>query len=309
MIKTLLFSALMCCFSGFSSDIKIIVSGQSNAVGLGNGVPLPVDQNILSWSPQSSAFVAATDPLPFWEAPINTSAWPTLGRLLLKQYSNVYFTGSGHGAEPLSYWDVGQPGWTYLSTNILASGTDANWFIWYQGEADAQTGNADYANKLADFIGRVRALVKNPSLNVIIVQIETIGVFNAVNFPFCAQIQQAQYNYTLTDDHAFLVQTLGFALQFDGVHLTQDSQNMLARACAKQILGAAWFVGPQGVAGAQGQKGDKGDRGDSGSDGVSPQLPAGILTVIPQNQGAQGVLLKKRWIRADRKCFDLYRQE
>ena len=184
--------ALILCLPAFAADIKIIVSGQSNAVGYAMGATKP-DANVLAFNPAMACFQLAQDPLPFWEnraieAPgLDRGAWITMGKLLLKSYDHVLLTGAGHGGEPISYWDVGQPGWDALSANILKSGTDAQYLIWAQGDGDRDAivaGTLDWPAKFANLAARIRALCGNPNLPVLVCQ-STLAT--------AQQVRDAQY--------------------------------------------------------------------------------------------------------------------
>lgn len=302
-------AALVLASAARASDIKVIVAGQSNAVGY---CPGTVDANpaVLAYDPAQGKYVTAVDCLPFWESqyPGYRGPWVTLGKLLLKQYNHVYLTGGGHGGEPISYWDVGQPGWTALAANIAASGTDAQFFIWYQGESDASPLNTAYAANLAALIARVRALTNNPTLPALIVQLEDQP--GVAGWP---EIQAAQYAYVTSDDHAFLIQTIGFPVQAGSVpHLTGDGYDMVARACAKQMLGATWFKGDkgdQGLLGLQGAQGPQGPQGWKGDKGDTVEPPAGSVLLMQHGastpDGGYGFL---KSLRVGRLMLDVYQK-
>ncbi len=318
-MKNMLAGLLILTFSCLASDLKIIIAGQSNAVGYGIGLPLPSDPNVLSWSTLSNSFVSKADTLPFFEDRTpddgnHQSAWPTLGKLLLKNYSTIRFTGAGAGGKPISYWDVGQPGWIVLAANIRASGLDANWLVWYQGEADSidQAHVDAYKVKLTDLFGRIRGLVDNPNLNIVVVQLEdTDNRYGTL--AFLSQLKVIQYNYCANDDHAFLVQTIGCETQFDNVHLSPNGCNQLARGIAKLMLNTIVIQGPKGDkgdTGAQGPQGIKGDQGDAGSMGIHGELPTGLMFMMPHGTPPPpgAAMLKENGFRCGRNRFDLFEQ-
>lgn len=311
--------------SASSADIKLIVAGQSNAVGRAVGVTEPA-ADVLAWDPGAGVFGVAADPMPFWEDKSigvaglgNRCPWIPLGKILRSQFDHVYLTGAGHGGEPISYWDVGQPGWAALCANVAASGRDAQYFVWYQGESDAAgqaAGTVDWAAKFTDLALRVRALCNDPALPILVVQLADTAD------PDYAAVREAQYQYTLSDDHSYLISTHGFPLLADDVHLSAAGQDMLARACAKQIFVARWFVGPAGPAGAAGvagapgfdgavgatgAPGPPGPAGAAGAAGQDAQLMVGSLLILQRGASAPAgaVAIGKKW-RIKGLTYDFY---
>lgn len=156
------------------ADYLWIISGQSNAVGaaVGSG-PTPVN-NVKMWN--GAGWQPAQDPMTFTdhtgcEGPV--SAWVTAAHAFSFWVpgSNIFLSGYAKPSMPISSWAEGGAMWLQLRANILAANKALNVFIWYQGETDAvqNTLLTEYQAALIDVISRVRALVNNPTLPVVIV--------------------------------------------------------------------------------------------------------------------------------------------
>lgn len=113
--------------------------------------------------------------------------------------SGKNLTGWQKGAQQISVWDEGQPGWNglvpTLKPNIKA-------LIWWQGESDGENGVPDgYQGRLGSFISRVRVAVGNPTLPVYIIQVGSHPLWSTIgpqqtaycaSDPYCTFISAAQ---------------------------------------------------------------------------------------------------------------------
>jgi hypothetical protein len=102
--------------------------------------------------------------------------------------------------------------------------------LWHQGESDTSpAATAAYLPRLAELIGRVRALTGQPGLPVVAGE---LGRFREANLPFNAQLPQL-----LTQvPHTALVSSEGLTDKGDKLHFDAASADELGRRYAARLL-------------------------------------------------------------------------
>lgn len=109
--------------------------------------------------------------------------------------SGKSLSGWQKGAQPISVWDAGQPGWIGLAPTL---GPQVKALVWWQGESDGENGvSAGYQSRLASFISRVRVAVGNPDLPVYMIEVGSNPLF--------AQIGPQQAAYCATDSNCHFI--------------------------------------------------------------------------------------------------------
>lgn len=111
--------------------------------------------------------------------------------------------------------------------------------LWHQGESDAtpDAALAAYVPKLAELIGRVRALTGQPALPVVVGE---LGRFREANLPFNAALPQVLALVPRTA----LVSSEGLTDKGDQLHFDSASAEELGRRYAVQVLALQQAASP-----------------------------------------------------------------
>jgi lysophospholipase L1-like esterase len=93
----------------------------------------------------------------------------------------------------------------------VANGNNADAFLWWQGEADAITGQTPlYQAALANLVQRVRTAAGRPDMRVLVVGLADAP--NAETRQEYADLRQAQQAFVAADGHAVYVSAEGLPL-------------------------------------------------------------------------------------------------
>ncbi|MCW8133359.1 MAG: hypothetical protein KIS92_23655, partial [Planctomycetota bacterium] len=206
-----------------------ILSGQSNACGRGQLPGPAADPNVQMWN--GKAFVKAEEPLANMQGKVGP--WLFAATSVAKAGIGVKLAGFASGGQPIAFWDDGKPGWTALAAAANGGGKGAGVFLWYQGETDgSKSMSADeYRKNLKTLVERVRALAKNPKLQVVIVQ---IGLWKNASGDFMP-IREGERKFVAEDGNALLVTALG-RTSGDYVHLDTPGYKELGEEIARALL-------------------------------------------------------------------------
>lgn len=210
-----------------------IVSGQSNAVGCGRGASLDISPSVEMWN--GAGWQPAHEPLAFMEpfAGCHVGPWVAAANALNRP---VKLTGWGRVGMPISAWENGAEAWQRLESIIAVSGHGAAWFMWFQGETDAVTGDADgsYGESLEALIRRVRDAAKNPRMKVLIVGLADAPRNRQTGY---ALIRKAQQQVAERDPRAFFVSAEGLptGAPASPYHLTTAGYRALGSRIAAMV--------------------------------------------------------------------------
>jgi hypothetical protein len=229
--------------------IKVLLSGQSNALGRGTGGPawsgissdVRVWNNVNPLGAQGSAFVSATAARAAGTFENtdrdNFSVWfcDTLART---RFDTVDLTVVARGASPIAYWDPAETTYPMLDACIdvwAATGQGpADVFLWHQGEGDQ--ANPDRGAWVTAF----KALVAN---------LRSAGVLAPSAIVIPAGLATSTMEKVSFNDEAVLPAAAAvrgwyassFALPSDGVHFTGPAlYDLGAQRCyAAYVAGAS----------------------------------------------------------------------
>lgn len=222
---------LFICISTYASELNLIVAGQSNAVGYTDAY-WGSSYGLYTFNPTNNSFVNAFDPFPFFENPTpgGASPWILLGVFLKDKWPIINFVGHGKPGQPISYWDIGQVGWTQLQSNIQNSNLSFDAFIWYQGEADSTPDLCNnYFNKITNLLTRIRSITGKPALKMYVIEL-------ACDNPNFDNLRKVQRKFCDSDDGCILIPSADTPTQ-DGSHPNSYGQFLLALRLSKVIKG------------------------------------------------------------------------
>jgi len=234
-----------------SRDLAII-AGQSNATGRGLISASHFTANETVTNAQifnSSGFSWAT-----LQAGVNNAAYTTSHLGLEMNLAKKFTTLSGRALQivkvtadgvPITSWDTSNSNFINLQTAIKR----AKWaleddgyvvspfFVWYQGESDAQTtsdANA-YASRLQTFLNNVTATQGFEQMPSYIVQIAQSPVYTDT-----ATVQNAELTTAMTvpySSYVKYVETADIAVNTDQNHIDAQSLDALGERIARRYLG------------------------------------------------------------------------
>ncbi len=215
-----------------------IISGQSNAVGVGydrnlGAKPLPGVEQLapkygqLDWKPAADGFFEST-----------VGPWVLAAQEFYRQtHVPVGLMGQAEGSRPMDYFlDPHTGDLPFLRPLIQRYGRGAAAFFWYQGESDAFHPQmvAAYGGKLTKLIHEVRQYVGNPHLTVGVVQIGRYTWYKDDHF---AGIREAQRQYVLKHPQTMLFSTLPYPVNSsDRIHLVTQGYVGLAHQIAQAMI-------------------------------------------------------------------------
>jgi hypothetical protein len=214
-----------------------IISGQSNAVGVGREKefyrqPMPgvhglnPKYGILEWAPAKDGFFENT-----------MGPWVTAAQEFYTQTGvPVGLVGQAVGSRAMDYfYDAKHENPIHLRPLIEQHAMGAPVFLWYQGESDSfqKERIESYGSKLKGLVGAVRSLAKNPDMAVGIVQIARYTWQHDEHF---AGVREAQRQFVLHDPHAVLYSTMPYDVnKSDRIHITSAGQAALGKQIAASL--------------------------------------------------------------------------
>lgn len=217
----------------------LLTAGQSNAANHGAvGEPFPNDDpNILNLH-KGSCYVARHPLLGATGA--NQSPWIEVARQLLASgnYDKVVIIATAIGGTAIHEWAPGGQ----FHERLLARIREANalnlsptHFLWHQGEGDACLGTqtVTYQEQLAAIIKAVRNTTGRDT------PVYLALATRCTSLAPVPSIRQAQQNVANVVPFSYIAvdsDLLGLEYRFDGVHMTQAGQNLLATGFSKAIL-------------------------------------------------------------------------
>jgi len=225
-----------------------ILSGQSNACGRGRPPGLPPSPAVEAFHPGDGTWIPAVDPLPGmgtqgvgpWQAAaVEYAALTRRG---------VRLAGAARGGSSIQLWNAADgPVWKSLSGVLDRAGTNADVFLWYQGEANCGTGHERYLADFQDLVARVRQGCGNPRMTVVVVQLSTHHPGRALDQEPPAhkrlakgstsqvmRMREIQRQCVLADPAAILVTALGRDMQ-DYWHVSTAGQVELGREIGRAL--------------------------------------------------------------------------
>ncbi len=225
-----------------------IVSGQSNACGRGRPPGLPPSPAVEAFNPGDGTWIPAVDPLPGmgtqgvgpWQAAaVEYAALTRRG---------VRLAGAARGGSSIQLWNAADgPVWKSLSGVLDRAGTNADVFLWYQGEANCGKGHERYLADFQDLVARVRQGCGNPGMAVVVVQLSAHHPGRALDQEPPAhkrlakgspsqvmRMREIQRQCVLSDPAAILVTALGRDTQ-DYWHVSTAGQIELGREIGRAL--------------------------------------------------------------------------
>jgi hypothetical protein len=217
-----------------------IISGQSNAVGVGHEMehyrqPKPGVQalnpkwGINEWIPARDGLFEAT-----------MGPWVTAAQIFHEQTGvPVGLMGHAVGSKPMDYFfdaERGEP--LFLRPLIERHGRGAAAFFWYQGESDffITKSRDTYGPKLKGLVRAVRSIAGNEQMTAGIVQ---LGRYTWQKDDHFAVIREVQRQFVLADPRAVLYATIPYEVsKTDRIHLTSAAQAALGKQIAMQMAAA-----------------------------------------------------------------------
>lgn len=145
--------------------IFIVASGQSNMI-LGYPDPEAVyPRNMLVWNWQDHTETMGTEFVRPFDGRINTGLGFAREMALKYPESQVFLVNMGWGGQAIEHWldeSLTPAMWPLMTDNVnaalLAAGlTKANYFLWWQGEANGDDAPGAYMSKLEQFWARMKA--------------------------------------------------------------------------------------------------------------------------------------------------------
>ena len=205
LIRYVVFSLVVACFSACVHPPAITTSGSPTAPTAGSLPPLSQRPVRLALVGQSNA---------------------VLGRPVFAQQTGILTLVPTAGDGPvIACWAVTSDCWTLLSPTIYRINIDA--FVWWQGESDVDNPTYDVA--LADLVGRIRAVVGNPTLLIVLMQ---YGVAYSGHPGGSERQSQA---WVASDAHALYVPTHDLEFREDGGHMTDEGYAAAARRIVAMV--------------------------------------------------------------------------
>ena len=162
---------------------------------------------------------------------------------------------SQRGGRPIEDWhiDGGSKNdkgklWRAIVDGVKGKETRVQGMVWYQGESNSNNPST-YESELRDLVKRVRKLVGNDKLPVIIVQLAAFSPDPKNNWGF-GLIREAQRRFVESDPHTALVPTIDLPIEDNLVHLKGDAQQTVGQREALAALRLAYgrdtaFCGPR----------------------------------------------------------------
>jgi hypothetical protein len=215
-----------------------IVSGQSNAVGVGHEKefyrkPMPgvhglnPKYGILEWAPAQDGFFENT-----------MGPWVTAAQDFYTQTGvPVGLVGQAVGSRAMDYfYDARHENPIHLRPLIEQHAIGAPVFLWYQGESDSwhpETINT-YGAKLKGLVTAVRALAHKPDMIAGVVQLARYTWQHDEHF---APVREAQRQFVLHDPRALLYSTMPYVVnKGDRIHITSAGQAALGKQIAASLV-------------------------------------------------------------------------
>jgi len=225
----------------FVSPTVWIVSGQSNVVGYATGAPSEPVAHAEQWNISTRSWEPLRDPPSFGVTPIyilpnRVSPWPAAAReaLALGVVKHLRIGGWAEGGLSIDQWSERGRAWQQLS-EAIRSARRVDAFVWFQGETDADRRHyraaGRYADRLRNLLHRVRALVRNPQLRVVICSVGPPGP--KLNTASLRTIRDAQRAVAESEALGTFVDTTVF--EHNGQHLTASGYDELGKVIARVL--------------------------------------------------------------------------
>ena len=231
-----------------------LVGGQSNAVGVPHqpekpspGVHYLRDHR---WQEGADPLFPPIFPLPPGETYV--AAWRRAAQRYYERTGiPVGLMGWAFGGVPMSrFWDDDLRELQDFKPLVTEYGRGATTYLWYQGEADANTaGIAVYRERLAAMASAIRRYAANPDLLMVVVQLSFRNEPSGHETPYYGRICEQQRQFCAQDARAVLIPAMPYP-HLDVVHLDFDGYMALGNRigdCLADIhrIGKVTWQGPR----------------------------------------------------------------